>query len=452
MLIPFFCLYFGCMNLNLFTALKPLHIDGRKEKSSHQSILELPEKVKQLICIPLVGPNGVDIELKVTLGDAVKVGQVIGIRKDMYVPFFSSVSGTIIKKEDYYHPLVGRAVPHFVIENDHQYQTQYPLQPLSIEPTREQIIQQIKEGGLTGLGGSGFPTYFKYQSAKDVEYVLINGVECEPYLSTDYQAAQMYAEEVLQGSEYFRIAAQAQKVIIAFKQTKIAIKEALQPYLSKFPHIEIRSVPDVYPMGWERTLVRTVLHREYDKFPLEAKVIVSNLTSAIALHQLVKFGKPVMERILTLSGAGLHQDINVKVPVGMLMSDVVNAIGGYAMDQVTAFIGGPMSAKAVKDDRFSVQPHFGGFTVLAPIASQEETCLRCGACTSNCPANLQPIEIKLALDSQNTARLLKLDAMKCVECGICTYVCPSKIEVTEAVRLAKTKTRIELAKQLVKAS
>jgi electron transport complex protein RnfC len=440
------------MNLNIFTALKPLHIDGRKETSAHAPILELPEQAKQLIYIPLVGPNGVDIDLKVTLGETILMGQIIGIRKDMYVPFFSSVSGKIIDKMDKYHPIVGRAVPHFVIENDHQYKQQYTLKPLSNLPTRDQIIHQIKEGGLTGLGGSGFPTYFKYQSAKDVEYVLINGVECEPYLSTDYQAAQLYAEEVIKGSEFFRIAANAQKVIIAFKQTKVAIKEALEPYLKDFPNIEIRSVPDVYPMGWERTLVRTVLHREYDKFPLEAKVIVSNLTSAIALHQLVVFGKPVTERILTLSGAGLHQDVNVKVPVGMLMSDVVKSVGGYAMDSVTAFIGGPMSAKAVKDDQFSVQPHFGGFTVLAPISSQEETCLRCGACTSNCPANLQPIEIKLALDSQNTARLLKLDAMKCVECGICTYVCPSKIEVTEAVRLGKTKTRIELAKQVVKAS
>ncbi len=440
------------MNLNIFTALKPLHIDGRKETSAHAPILELPEQAKQLIYIPLVGPNGVDIDLKVTLGETILMGQMIGIRKDMYVPFFSSVSGKIIDKMDKYHPIVGRAVPHFVIENDHQYKQQYTLKPLSNLPTRDQIIHQIKEGGLTGLGGSGFPTYFKYQSAKDVEYVLINGVECEPYLSTDYQAAQLYAEEVIKGSEFFRIAANAQKVIIAFKQTKVAIKEALEPYLKDFPNIEIRSVPDVYPMGWERTLVRTVLHREYDKFPLEAKVIVSNLTSAIALHQLVVFGKPVTERILTLSGAGLHQDVNVKVPVGMLMSDVVKSVGGYAMDSVTAFIGGPMSAKAVKDDQFSVQPHFGGFTVLAPISSQEETCLRCGACTSNCPANLQPIEIKLALDSQNTARLLKLDAMKCVECGICTYVCPSKIEVTEAVRLGKTKTRIELAKQVVKAS
>ena len=440
------------MNINIFTALKPLHIDGRKERSAHSPILDLAIESKQWIYVPLVGPNGVDIDLQVQVGDKVNVGQVIGVRKDMHVPFFSSVSGTIRRKENKYHPIVGRPVAHYVIENDGKDLASSSIRPLSMDATKEQIIQQMKLGGLTGLGGSGFPTYFKYQSAKDVEYVLINGVECEPYLSTDYVTAQTYAEEVLKGSELFRVAAGASQVIIAFKSTKVAIKEALQPLLHQYPHIDVRSVPDVYPMGWERTLVKSVLNREYDKFPLEAKVIVSNITSAIALHDLVMLGKPVIERILTLSGAGLNQDINVRVPVGMLMSDVVKAIGGYAMDSVTAFIGGPMSAKAVKDDQFAVQPHFGGYTVLAPISSQEETCLRCGACTSNCPANLQPIEIKLALDSHNNARLLKLDAMKCVECGICTYVCPSKIEVTEAVRQGKAKTRIELAKQMVKAS
>ena len=440
------------MNINIFTALKPLHIDGRKERSAHSPILDLAIESKQWIYVPLVGPNGVDIDLQVQVGDKVNVGQVIGVRKDMHVPFFSSVSGTIRRKENKYHPIVGRPVAHYVIENDGKDLASGSIRPLSMDASKEQIIQQMKLGGLTGLGGSGFPTYFKYQSAKDVEYVLINGVECEPYLSTDYVTAQTYAEEVLKGSELFRVAAGASQVIIAFKSTKVAIKEALQPLLPQYPHIDVRSVPDIYPMGWERTLVKTVLNRDYDKFPSEAKVIVSNITSAIALHDLVMLGKPVIERILTLSGAGLNQDVNVRVPVGMLMSDVVKAIGGYAMDSVTAFIGGPMSAKAVKDDQFAVQPHFGGYTVLAPISSQEETCLRCGACTSNCPANLQPIEIKLALDSHNNARLLKLDAMKCVECGICTYVCPSKIEVTEAVRQGKAKTRIELAKQMVKAS
>jgi electron transport complex protein RnfC len=316
-----------------------------------------------------------------------------------------------------------------------------------MDATKEEIIQAIKEGGLTGLGGSGFPTFIKYETKQPIHTILINAVECEPFLSTDYKVSQLYARDVLQGTELLRKAVDATSVIIAFKNTKLAIKEALLPLLPEFPTISLKIVPDVYPMGWERTLIRTLLKKEYDKLPSEIGVIVSNLTSAIATSDLVLKGMPVMTRILTISGAGVKKPANIEVPVGVLMSQVVASCDGYTQDEVTAFIGGPMSAKAVLDDQFAVQQHFGGFTVLSPVASQEEACLRCGACTSNCPANLQPIEIKLALDSQNTARLMKLDAMKCVECGICTYVCPSKIEVTEAVRKGKAKTRIELLKQ-----
>jgi Na+-translocating ferredoxin:NAD+ oxidoreductase subunit C len=435
------------MNLNIFTALKPLHIDGRKEQSSHAPILDLPVAAIPHIYFPLVGPNGAPVKLHAQVGDRVSKGQLLAERVDMTVPIFSSVSGHIKQIVSLYHPIIGRQVDHFMIVQEPHPHGVMPLKPLSMEATQSEIIEQMKRGGLTGLGGSGFPAYIKYQSAvgKPIDYVLINGVECEPYLSTDYQVAQHYAKELLIGSELCRIAAGAKEAIITFKRSKVAIKEALLPLISAYPHLRIQTVPDVYPMGWERTLVKQVLNRTYDKFPTEASVVVSNLTTAIAVHDLVILGQPVLSRIITMSGAGLTQQVNVRVPVGALMHDVVEAIGGYALDQVTAFIGGPMSAKAVKDDRFAIQQHFGGYTVLAPVASQEEACLRCGACTSNCPAHLQPIEIKLALDSHNVARLLSLDAMKCVECGICTYVCPSKIEVTEAVRQGKAKTKIALA-------
>ena len=435
------------MSLNIFNALKPLHIPGRKEETSHDDVITIPDHFVSSIYIPLVNPNGQDITLSAQVGDVIKKGQKIGTRTDFYVPIYSSISGTIVNKEMLYHPIIGRVVPHFVIENDFKYTTVAPLPKHGMDATKEEIIQAIKEGGLTGLGGSGFPTFIKYETKQPIHTILINAVECEPFLSTDYKVSQLYARDVLQGAELLRKAVDATSVIIAFKNTKLAIKEALLPLLPEFPTISLKIVPDVYPMGWERTLIRTLLKKEYDKLPSEIGVIVSNLTSAIATSDLVLKGMPVMTRILTISGAGVKKPANIEVPVGVLMSQVVAACDGYTQDEVTAFIGGPMSAKAVLDDQFAVQQHFGGFTVLSPVASQEEACLRCGACTSNCPANLQPIEIKLALDSQNTARLMKLDAMKCVECGICTYVCPSKIEVTEAVRKGKAKTRIELLKQ-----
>lgn len=434
--------------MNIFSSLVPIKLDGHKTLTSQQAVKEVSKQAVQQLFVSIVAPNGVEIEQVVQVGDHVHVGTLLGRRKDMYVPFYSPISGTITAKVNLYNPVVGRATAHFQIDNDFLYTAAQSLKTYSFESSQLDLIQGIKEAGITGLGGAGFPTYLKYEGAlgKPVDFVIINGVECEPYLSTDYQAAQLYAEEVMEGAELLRLAAQAKQSIIAFKHTKVAIKEALLPLLERFPHITIKTVPDAYPMGWENTLVRQLTGRSYQKLPIEAKCIVNNITTAIHVARALLKGQPIIERIVTISGEGIKHPTNIKAPLGVLMSQLVNDAGGYTLDEATAFLGGPMSAKAIVDDKFALQPHFGAYTVLPPQEHSEEPCLRCGACTAACPAFIQPIEIKNALDSNNTARLLKLDAMKCVECGLCSYVCPSKIDVTEAVRKSKVKVRIAMAK------
>jgi electron transport complex protein RnfC len=434
--------------MNIFSSLVPVKLDGHKTLTSHDAVKVVSNHAIQQVFISIVAPNGVEIELFVKEGDAVQVGTILGRRKDMYVPFFSSVSGKITAKVNLYNPVIGRATAHLQIDNDFLNTPAKPLTIYSFESSADDLIQGIKEAGITGLGGAGFPTYIKYEGAKGkpVDFVIINGVECEPYLSTDYHAAQMYALDVMQGAELLRLAAHAKYALIAFKNTKMAIKDALTPFLDRFPHVKIKTVPDAYPMGWETTLVKQLTGRTFQKLPIEAKCIVNNITTTMHVARALLQGKPILERIVTVSGEGIKHPANVKAPLGTLMSKLVEDLGGYGLDEATAFLGGPMSAKAIVDDKFALQPHFGAYTVLAPQENSEEPCLRCGACTAACPAFLQPIEIKNALDSDNTARLLKLDAMKCVECGICSYVCPSKIEVTEAVRKSKVKVRIAMAK------
>ena len=435
--------------MNIFSSLKPIHLDGRKEKTSHDRVIDYPKTLVKDVYLSITNPRGVEIVLEKNLGDEVFVGTRIGLRQDFYVPIFSPISGKIVEKVMLYNPSVGRPTAHYRIENDHQYVVKSALTIIDSESTQADIIAAIKEAGIIGLGGAGFPAYIKYEGAvgHDVDYVLINGVECEPYLSTDYHAAQRDAEALMQGTELLRRAANAKQAVIAFKQTKVAIKDAITPFLDRYPHIVIRSTPDVYPMGWEKTLIRQLFKRDYVKLPIEAKIVVNNLTTAIHVAKALYEGLPILERVLTVSGEGMNHPGNVRVPIGVKMNDIVQFLGGYSMDLATAFVGGPMSSKSVTDDQFAVQPQHGGFTVLAPVSSQEEACLRCGACTAACPAFIQPIEIKNALDRNNTERLLKLDPMKCIECGLCTYVCPSKIEVTEAVRNAKLKVRLELTRQ-----
>jgi electron transport complex protein RnfC len=435
--------------MNIFSSLKAIHLDGHKDKTAHNDVLTLSDRYKQHLFIPITNPKGVEISLEKKVGDSVLMGTRLGVRQDMYVPIFSPVSGTIVDKVDLYHPQLGRMTPHYVIENDGKYVQDHSLKTYTLDSPREQLIEGMKQAGIIGLGGAGFPTYIKYEGTlgKQVDTVLINGVECEPYLSTDYKAAQLDAEDLLLGTELCRRAAGAKDAVIAFKNTKMAIKEALAPLLVKYPHIRLMTTPDVYPMGWEKTLIRQLFKKDYEKLPIEVGIVVNNLTTAIHIAKALLQGLPIVERIVTVSGEGLVQSGNIRTPVGVLAKDLVQFLGGYANDTATAFIGGPMSSKAVTDDMFAFQAHHGAFTVLHPVASQEEACLRCGACTASCPAFIQPIEIKNALDRNQTERLLKLDPMKCVECGLCTYVCPSKIEVTEAVRQAKLKVRLELTKQ-----
>ncbi|MFA5236077.1 MAG: RnfABCDGE type electron transport complex subunit C [Bacilli bacterium] len=432
--------------MNIFQSLVMQKIDAHKAGTCHHDVVIVDEKQIKSVFLPIVGPNGAEIELFAKEGDHVDVGTPIGRRKDFYVPIFSSVSGTVKGKVNRYNPIVGRATPHYEIENDFLGTRAKPLTTVTMEAAREELVAAIKEAGLVGLGGAGFPTYVKYENVKGIDTLIINGVECEPYLSTDFKVGEAYALDVVKGSELFRLACGAARGIIAIKVKKPELKAALLAQLGEYPNLSLVEVPNVYPMGWERTLIKKLTGRTYDKLPSEAHVLVNNLTTAYAAARSLLYGEPLTHRIVTLSGAGLVNETNVLVPIGTPVDFIVKYIGGYAQEEVTAFAGGPMSSKAVSDDTFVIQAPMGAYTVLPPAANQEIACLRCGSCTMACPAYLQPIEIKIALDGNNVDRLLKLDVMRCVECGLCSYVCPSKIEVTEAVRKAKVKVRIAQAK------
>ncbi len=432
--------------MNIFQSLVMQTLDAHKQATCHQDVVVVDEKQIANVYLPIVGPNGADIELFVKEGDHVDVGTLIGRRKDFYVPIFSPVSGTIKAKVNRYNPVVGRATPHYEIANDFLNTRATPLATVTMSSPREAIVAAIKEAGLVGLGGAGFPTYVKYENAKNIDTLIINGVECEPYLSTDFKVGEAYAIDVVKGAELFRLASGAARGLIAIKVKKPELKAALAAQIEAYPNLRLVEVPNVYPMGWERTLIKKLTGRSYDKLPSEAHVLVNNLTTAYAAARSLLYGEPLTHRIVTFSGAGLANEANVLVPIGTPVDFIVKYIGGYAQEEVTAFAGGPMSSKAVSDDTFVIQAPMGAYTVLPPAQSREIACLRCGSCTMACPAYLQPIEIKIALDGNNIDRLLKLDVMRCVECGLCSYVCPSGIEVTEAVRKAKVKVRIAQAK------
>lgn len=433
-------------NMNIFTSLKRQKLESRKEVSCHEGLFVLQDEKVPLVYYSTLSPSGTPLELLVKVGDEVKIGTMLARRKDFYVPVYASVSGVIKGMVKKFDPSVGRDVDHLEIENNFKNETDYRLNKYSFSSSPAELVAGLRESGLVGLGGAGFPTYFKYENSKNIDTLLINGVECEPCLSTDYKMIELHGEEIVKGVELLRLAAQANVAIIAIKVGKKVLEEKINGLIANYPALKLKLVPDAYPMGWERTLIKQVTGRTYDKLPSEAHVIVNNISTAYGACRVLLHGEPLTKRIVTLSGNGLVSEVNILAPLGTPITTLVEVVGGYAKEEVTAFAGGPMSSKALSNDNFVTTLPMGGYTVIAPQTHEENPCLRCGACTSNCPANIQPIEIKLANDSNNTDRLLKLDVMRCIDCGLCSYVCPSKIEVYDAVRKAKLKVRIALAK------
>lgn len=425
--------------MGLFSSKGRKHLNGHKELTKHSEIISIVSgnnAVKE-VYFPTMSPNGKPISYTVNPGDSVKVGTRIGCRTDFYVPIYSSVSGVVKESKMIYSAQVGRLIQHVVIENDQQYVLDEPLKTVSLQNSKEEIFEAIKEAGLVGMGGAGFPTYIKYNNPQNIHTLLVNGVECEPYLTTDFMAMQNEVDDLLTGCELLMKASGASKAIIAFKVHKDEVKKAISEKLADHPNISIKEVPDKYPMGWERTLIKQVFKKEYDRLPSEAGVVVNNAQTVIELGKTLSTGRTVATRLVTVSGNGINNPTNVLCPIGTLASELIKVCGGYVEGDINLIPGGPMCAKALSRDDFPILIQMGSLTVLKYVAVNTVGCLRCGECTMNCPAGLQPVELKIAFERKDTDRMAKLNIMSCVECGMCSYVCPSKIEVTDTIKKAK---------------
>ncbi|MCX5775669.1 MAG: RnfABCDGE type electron transport complex subunit C [Firmicutes bacterium] len=438
--------------MDIFSSVGRLHLESHKDLEQAKKLTVLDETKVTKVYLPAVAPNGTDANVLVKAGDHVLVGTRVIERKDFYVPIYSPVSGVVVGIESINHPNIGHPVKHLVIASDGKGE-KLPNALKTIDPakaTKDELCLAIKEAGITGLGGAGFPTFIKYTGVKNIDYILLNGAECEPYLTTDYLAMQLYTSEMLQGAELLRLASGAKEVVIAFKVHKEAVKEALDEHIGRFPLIRYVEVPDVYPMGWEKFLIKQIFNRTYDKLPSQAAIIVNNVQTAIAVKRALIDGDVISHRLVSVNGDGVMHPGNILVPIGTPASLIIEALGGYSTEEVYLLPGGPMTAKAAEDDTFPIQAPMGGLTVLKGRFYPDEPCLRCGACTAVCPAFIQPVEIQIALEHKDEERMTQLNVSKCVECGLCAFVCPSKIEVSENMKRAKRYLKFVATRNAVK--
>jgi len=423
--------------MGILTSFRKLHIHSNKNWTNPRPAITLPDSLIGKVYFPLVSPRGTPSELFVNIGDQVKVGTKLGVHKDWYVPFYSSVSGKVVGKEQRFHQSVGRVVEHLVIENDFLNTLEAPLPIISVNASKEEIVGAIKEAGIVGMGGAGFPTFMKYAGVVGITDVLINGVECEPYLMTDYAAMSNKSQTLINGIELLLKASGAKRACIAIKKNKIKLIQLLQKATLANKRIKVVPVPDQYPMGYERTLIQEVYKRDYNILPKEVGVIVNNSQTAIAVAEALLSGKQYTRHFFTVAGDGIKRGGTYDVPNGAAVDAIIRYSGGYTAKNITLLPGGPMCARASSADDFVIIPALGGITVLKTHQYQPEPCLRCGTCTRYCPLALYPVEIMNAVQGSNEKRLRSLETMRCSECGICSYVCPSKIDVTDSIKKGK---------------
>lgn len=430
--------------MSLFKGPMRQHIKGYKDLTDHIDVLHV-EAGKE-VYIPLICGASTTLDMLVKEGDHVCIGTKIAqCNERNVVPIYASVSGTVKGVQKIMHATL-KPVNHLVIENDGCHERVKAFEPLAYEKSdRETLIEFMMNAGIIGLGGAGFPAYIKYKFAKDVDVLIINAVECEPFITADYKTIQSQIKELKIGILAMKKMAMAKSVVIAIKNSHPDLIAFVNDAFNDVADVSANGVPDVYPMGWERVLVRELLHKEYDKLPGEVGAIVNNAETAIAFGEALLYGQAITSRTLTVSGTGVKHPCNVSVPVGVRAKDVIDACGGYTSDEVKVIAGGPMMGKTIVNDQFVIDRNMNAITVLENKPYSSVSCLRCGMCSDYCPAGLQPVRIAQAVKTNDKAAMEKCAAMDCIECGLCTYICPSRLDVTENVR--KAKRQLALAKK-----
>jgi len=411
--------------------IKGIKLDGKKDISISNEIVDFSDPNE--VYVPLIN-NGVLCECITNEGRKIRKGTVIGIRKDIDFPILSPVSGVVIGIKDGLY-LNNKDVSCVVISNDKKEKL---VDKKLIEDitsySKEGFIDVLKKCAVTGMGGSDFPTFIKYKN--DVEILIVNAVECEPYITSDLMLVKLKAEIILETIDAIMKINGIKKCFIAYKKHNKIISSSFMKYINKYENIYLAPVKDLYPMGWERSIVKSVLKLDYDRFPSEVGVVVNNVSTIFAIYKALKFQRAITKRIVTISGENFSEPVNVLAKVGTDFSTIIRKIGSYVdKKNIRIISGGPMMGFALKNDSVIVTNNLNSVVVLYPEEEEINECISCGKCIDICPSNLCPVFIMK--NEGNKDKIIKLHPEYCCECGLCSYICPSKIKVREYVKEAK---------------
>lgn len=444
--------------MKLHTFKGGIHPHEMKELSS-KSPLTPAFPASRTVTIP-VTMGGAPNSPLVQVGDSVAKGQIIASgEKFMNCPVHSSVSGKVKKITTCLSP-GNENVPCIVIEADDTDATSYmeALDPFSCEASV--ALNRIKDAGIVGMGGASFPTHVKLNPPKDkeIDYVLVNAAECEPYLTCDERTMLETPNRVIDGLA-ISLRLTGAKGIVALENNKAYIKPILEEEILKKGYADDISVfllKTKYPQGSEKFIVSSCLKTEIPsgKLPADAGVIVLNVGTVSAISDAFRLGKPLIERSITISGGAVEKPCNLTVPIGTMISDLIpSSFSLKEGETVKVISGGPMMGFSISSLDFPVAKGTSGVTFLTKketFLTEEDQCISCASCVNTCAMHLSPVLMNRELLAGNIEKAKKFGLMDCIECGCCAFVCPSNIRLVQRFRIGKQIVRSRLASEKAK--
>lgn len=392
---------------------------------------------------PLSQHIGAPAEPVVEPGDEVLVGQTIAKAGGFIsTDICSSVSGKV-KKIEPRLTVSGAMVNSIIIENDNEYQTieEFGTERDYTELSKEEIREIIKHAGIVGMGGAGFPTHVKLAPKDDnaIDYILVNGAECEPYLTSDYRMMLECPKQIVGGLQVILSLFPNAKGYICIEDNKPEAIKVLQETVKDTDRVEVKVLKTKYPQGAERTLIYAATGRKINSkmLPADAGCVVNNIDTVISIYNAVCLSTPLIRRIVTVTGDGAKHPQNFEVPTGMSYKEVLEQAGGCSEDTVKIVSGGPMMGMALFNIDVPVMKTSSALLCMTKdeVAEFEPTaCIRCGRCVAACPSKLVPQKMLECAEKSDNEGFVKLHGMECYECGSCTYVCPAKRRMTQAFK------------------
>lgn len=433
------------MNLENLTFKGGVHVPHYKGLTEKTPLKRAKEP--ELVTIPLQQHIGAPCEPLVKVGETVKVGQKIG-QAEAFVstPVHSSVSGTVKKIAPMMSP-TGMTVNCITIESDGNNE----LHEGVVKPDKnldsmnqKEVLEIIKNAGITGMGGAGFPTHVKLSPPpeKEIDTIILNGAECEPYLTADHRLMVERPEMVVLGLKAIMKAVGVDKGFVAVENNKPDAIKALRKVSKNEANIEVVSLKAKFPQGDEKRIINAVTGREVPSggLPMDVGVVVDNVGTANAIAEAVEEGKPLFERIATITGKGVKKPQNLIVKIGTSFKEIIEQCGGFNGTPGKIVMGGPMMGLSQYTLEVPVIKGTSGILILSEEEAKPgpvQPCIKCGKCLEVCPVNLQPLYISKFSLNRKYDRAEEFHALDCIECGSCSFICPSKRPLVESIRVAK---------------